>query len=86
MHVPPFREACWHDGNLSNDNWAPHFTCVAAGEVLREFAEHHPQKHMTVLCGHTHSSGYVKIRENLEVWTEEAKYGISQVQQVLDIQ
>lgn|GEM_PF-1795550 len=22
-HVPPFREACWHDGQLTDDHWAP---------------------------------------------------------------
>lgn len=26
-HVPPLREACWHAGRLSDDNWVPHFTC-----------------------------------------------------------
>src|SRR5262245_20670356 len=26
-HVPPFREACWHEGRISDDNWLPHFTC-----------------------------------------------------------
>jgi len=25
-HVPPLREACWHEGQLSNDEWLPHFT------------------------------------------------------------
>ncbi|HEU0069465.1 MAG TPA: metallophosphoesterase, partial [Nitrospiraceae bacterium] len=31
-HVPPLREACWHEGHISDDNWAPHFTCQAVGE------------------------------------------------------
>ena len=85
MHVPPFRETCWHDGNPSDDNWAPHFTCVAAGEVLRQFAQRHPQKHMTVLCGHTHSSGSVQIRDNLEVLTGDAEYGQPKVQRLFDV-
>ncbi len=85
MHVPPFREACWHDGHLSDDNWAPHFTCAAAGEVLLEFMEHHPHRRMTVLCGHTHSSGYVQMRENLEVFTGDAKYGQPKVQRMFDV-
>ena len=85
MHVPPFREACWHDGNLSDDNWAPHFTCVAAGEVLLEFMEQHPQKRMTILCGHTHSSGSVQIRDNLEVLTGDAEYGQPKVQRMFDV-
>ncbi len=85
MHVPPFREACWHDGHLSDDNWAPHFTSVAAGEVLLEFMQQHPQKRMTVLCGHTHSSGSVQIRDNLEVLTGDAVYGRPKVQRVFDV-
>ena len=35
-HVPPFREACWHDGRSSDDEWAPHFTCQAMGEAILE--------------------------------------------------
>jgi 3',5'-cyclic AMP phosphodiesterase CpdA len=85
MHVPPFREACWHSRHLSDDNWAPHFTCVAAGEVLLEFMEHHPQKRMTVLCGHTHTSGSVQIRDNLEVLTGDAEYGQPKVQRMFDV-
>jgi 3',5'-cyclic AMP phosphodiesterase CpdA len=85
MHVPPFREACWHMGQVSDDNWAPHFTCVAAGEVLLEFMRQHPQKRMTVLCGHTHSSGVVRICDNLEVFTGAAEYGRPMVQRILDV-
>ncbi len=32
-HVPPFCEACWHEGRPSDDNWSPHFTCVAMGQA-----------------------------------------------------
>jgi 3',5'-cyclic AMP phosphodiesterase CpdA len=85
MHVPPFREASWHDGKLSDDNWAPHFTCVAAGEVLLEFMQQHPQKRMTILCGHTHSSGSAQIRDNLEVLTGDAVYGQPKVQRMFDV-
>ncbi len=35
-HVPPFREACWHEGRISDDDWLPHFTCKAVGVVLAE--------------------------------------------------
>jgi 3',5'-cyclic AMP phosphodiesterase CpdA len=85
-HVPPFREACWHEGNLSDDNWAPHFVCQAVGEVLVEFMRQHPEKQMTVLCGHTHSFGRASILDNLEVLTGQAKYGEPIVQQVLNVQ
>jgi 3',5'-cyclic-AMP phosphodiesterase len=35
-HIPPFREACWHEGAISNDNWLPHCTCKAAGDAIAE--------------------------------------------------
>ena len=66
------------NGNAGNDS------CVTAGEVLLEFAERHPQKRMTVLCGHTHSSGAVQMRDNLEVFTGDAEYGQPKVQRMID--
>ncbi len=84
-HVPPFREACWHEGQLSDDNWAPHFTCQAVGAALMEIMSAHPDRKMTVLCGHTHSSGHARILDNLEVFTGQAVYGQPTIQRVLDI-
>lgn len=84
-HVPPFREACWHDGRAANDDWAPHFTCVAVGEVLREAAQKHPDKKIRVLCGHTHCAGTAEILPNLKVMTGAAEYGEPRVQGVLEL-
>ncbi len=80
MHVPPFREACWHEGQLSDENWAPHFTCVAAGDVLRAAMESSLDQRMTVLCGHTHGEGRADILPNLRVITGGAMYGAPSVQ------
>lgn len=85
-HVPPFREACWHEGQLSDDNWAPHFTCQAVGQVLVECMTARPDCTMTVLCGHTHSPGEAKVLDNLEVLTAAAKYGEPALQQVLNVE
>jgi 3',5'-cyclic AMP phosphodiesterase CpdA len=84
-HVPPFHEACWHEGNLSDDNWAPHFVCQAVGEVLRESMLEYPEKNMTVLCGHTHSSGQAQILNNLEVLTGKSSYGELEMQQIVEV-
>lgn len=73
-HVPPFREACWHEGRNSDDNWAPHFSCGAVGDVLRSVMLAHPQRRMLVLCGHTHGAGRAMILDNLEVLTGGARY------------
>ncbi len=75
MHVPPFRESCWYDGRISDENWAPHFCCIAAGEALKELMTTWPDRRMTVLCGHTHGRGEARILPNLEVRTGGAKYG-----------
>jgi Icc protein len=84
-HVPPFREACWHAGRISDDEWSPHFTCVAMGEALREIMADHPQRRLTVLCGHTHGCGEARIRENLLVLTGQAEYGKPEIQRVLEL-
>jgi 3',5'-cyclic AMP phosphodiesterase CpdA len=84
MHVPPFREACWYQGRPSDDNWAPHFTCQAAGEALLEIMHQHPHRRATVLCGHTHHGGRAEILPNLLVLTGNAEYGNPQIQQLLE--
>ncbi|HNT36180.1 MAG TPA: metallophosphoesterase, partial [bacterium] len=68
-HVPPFREACIHEGRISDDNYLPHYSCHSAGEVLRDTATSWPDHRFTVFCGHTHSAGQVRILDNLEVYT-----------------
>ena len=84
-HVPPFKEACWHQGEVSNDNWLPHFSCKAVGSILaccmKEFSDHR----MTVLCGHTHSAGEVRLLPNLQVVTGGAEYGRPKLQGMLNI-
>lgn len=85
-HVPPFREACWHEGGLSDSDYLPHFGCQAVGERLAAIMREHPDCRMTVLCGHTHSSGEAKILENLMVLTGGAEYGTPAIQQVLEME
>jgi len=86
MHVPPFLEACWHDGKLSDANWSPHFTCKAAGDALLELSEQFPECRVTVLCGHTHSEGEAVVGENLQVLTGRAEYGAPGLQRVFDVE
>jgi len=85
-HVPPFREATWHEGKISNDDYLPHFSCKAVGEVLRDFMERHEDRTMTVLCGHTHGAGEAKILPNLLVKTGGARYGRPQIQEVFSVE
>lgn len=79
-HVPPFAEACWHEGNLSSDDFLPHFSCKSVGEVFVEVMSKHPNKNMTILCGHTHSGGIAQVLPNITVRTAGAVYGKPNVQ------
>jgi 3',5'-cyclic AMP phosphodiesterase CpdA len=84
-HVPPFREACWHEGQVSDDDWLPYFTCDAVGRALREIMAARPERTATVLCGHTHGAGAVDVLPNLRVLTGGAEYGQPVVQRVLAV-
>jgi Icc-related predicted phosphoesterase len=81
-HVPPLRAACWYNGLISNDEWAPHFTCKAMGDALLEAASQHPRCELTVLCGHTHSEGECEPRPHMRIITGNAEYGFPRINQV----
>jgi len=80
-----FRDATWHQQQISDDNWLPHFSCKAVGDALRHAAESNPGCQMLVLCGHTHGGGEAQILDNLRVLTGEAEYGRPEVQRILQI-
>ncbi|MBW3543190.1 MAG: hypothetical protein KY476_23285 [Planctomycetes bacterium] len=56
------------------------------GEALVEIMQAHPGKRMTVLCGHTHSSGQSQILDNLQVLTGAARYGQPEIRQVISVE
>ena len=82
-HVPPFREACWHEGQISNDAFLPYFACRATGEAILDAASARPDRQVTVLCGHTHSGGECQPLPNLRVVTGAAEYTKPALQQPL---
>lgn len=83
-HVPPFKEATWHQGRVSGGDWLPFFSCKSVGQVLTRVMEEHPSCEMTVLCGHTHSSGECQILPNLKVLTGGAEYGNPEIQKIIE--
>jgi Icc-related predicted phosphoesterase len=84
-HVPPFRESCWYEGRISDEDYLPHFTCKSVGDVLMEFMTNHPAKKMTVLCGHTHGAGETAILPNLTTITGGAEYYQPAIQRILEV-
>lgn len=85
LHVPPFAEACWHEGNNTDDNFLPHFACKATGVVLKNFMMRNPKVYLTVYCGHTHSEGYADILPNLIVVTSGAEYRNPRITDMINI-
>lgn len=83
-HVPPFTEAAWYNGRYCDDEWLPFFACQAVGDVLKKTMMQNPDRTMTVLCGHTHSSGESEILPNLHVFTGGANYGKPRIQRTLE--
>ena len=84
-HVPPFREACWHRDKISDDNGLPHFSAKLVGDTLVRIMKQHPDRQLTVLCGHTHSKAEVKMLDNLKVFAAQAEYGKPEIQRILNI-
>lgn len=85
-HVPPFKEACWYQGKMGNDDWLPYFACQAVGEVLLNVSRERPDCHITALCGHTHHAGIVQLRPHLRVITGSAEYGAPCIQSTFDLE
>lgn len=85
MHIPPFRNACWYQGDIAGDDWAPFFINGQAGDALLAFAEANPRVKTTVLCGHTHHAGIAKMLPNLIVYTGKAQYAYPEIQGMVEI-
>lgn len=84
-HVPPFAEAAWHRGRMSDDDWLPHFSNRVVGEELLRVMKSRPDRELLVLCGHTHSPGEFRPLPNLRVVTGGARYGEPEVTALLDL-
>lgn len=85
VHVPPFRESCMHEGEVSNDDYLPFFASKITGDVLLGAAKTNPDIDFLILCGHTHSSSYYKPLDNLTVKAGSVEYGKPTVQEVIEL-
>lgn len=84
-HYPPFKEATWHEGKMSEPHWLPWFSSKIMGQMLTEVATANPEVNILVLCGHTHGSGRYKPLPNLHVLTGEARYGRPDIAGTIEI-
>lgn len=85
-HVPPFREACWYQGQTTDDLWAPFFVCGEVGRLLRQVSQSRIDCRFNVLCGHTHHEGVATIEKNLVAYTGAAEYGHPEIEAVIRVQ
>jgi 3',5'-cyclic-AMP phosphodiesterase len=85
-HVPPWKEATWHEGAHSDDSWLPWFSCKSVGDAITDTAKDLNGKKITVLCGHVHGNGHSHITENIEVYTGGAQYKEPCISKVIEIE
>lgn len=84
-HVPPFKEACYHEGKMSNDDFLPFFSSKATGDVIMEMAKAHSDINFYVLCGHSHCYAYWQGLDNLIVKAGDVVYGKPDIQDVIKV-
>lgn len=84
-HIPPFKEACIHRGNITNDEFLPFFASKATGDVLEEIAKDNPNIEFLVLCGHTHSKAHYQPFDNLTIRAGTAEYHIPEIQDIIEV-
>ena len=84
VHVPPWKEASWHQGRMSAPDWLPWFTHVEMGKVIEEVSKDFPDVKFDVFCGHSHSGGIVDVSETITCTTGAARYGDPQLAGVIE--
>lgn len=83
-HVPPWLEASRYRGQVSNYEYAPHFTSKVMGEMIVGVMNGAPQCRLTVLCGHTHHPAEHRPAPNIVCFAGQAEYGTPVLQRVLE--
>ncbi len=84
-HIPPFKEACRHMGQISDEYYLPYFSSKVMGEVLLTFAQNNPEIEFEVLCGHTHSVAFYHPNSNLTVKAGSAEYYYPTIQEIITV-
>ncbi len=82
-HVPPFKEACLHEGEMSSDDWLPYFSSKVMGDVLTKIACENPKIDFLILCGHTHSKANLRYFNNLVIEVGKAEYYQPEIQKII---
>lgn len=84
-HIPPFKEACMHNGEISSEDSLPYFSSKVVGDVLMKVAEENPAIEFLVLCGHTHNEAKYQPIGNLIVKVGRAEYNQPLIQKIISV-
>lgn len=85
-HIPPYREAAWHQGQPSDDEALPYYTCKAMGNMLSAWAAARGLAvNLITLCGHSHGHGVFQEQPNHQVRTAFADYGKPQIERIFEL-
>jgi len=84
-HVPPFREACFYNGKMSDDDWLPFFSSKIMGDVLLQAASDNVAIEFSVFCGHTHGEAHYKPLNNLAINVGGAEYHQPVIQKIITV-
>lgn len=89
-HVPPFMEAAYFKGKMSDSDWLPHFSSKRMGDAILNLAKENPKSEITVLCGHTHvgveGSHICNPAKNVVCYTGCAEYGAPRIGEIFTIE
>ena len=80
-HIPPFLDACYYRGDITDDDFLPHDSSKVAGDAMKTIMNKFPDRKLTIYCEHTHSGCKIKISSNIEVISGSADYMKPRIQQ-----
>jgi predicted phosphohydrolase len=73
-HFPPFPECNRANGWISEKFWEPYNTNLVLGQALEKVMEKYKKRHLTILCGHTHTEMTVQVSRNVECRVGKGSY------------
>lgn len=84
-HVPVFPENAVYNGNVSDNNWMPHFSNKHMGDAILDVMSDYPTKQLVVLQGHSHGKANFHPTSNVTSLTGFARYRQPMLNNIFEI-
>lgn len=69
MHFAPYHSSHYYSQEiLNNEKHKYYWSCSPIGKIIDQFANEHPEIHITILSGHTHAKGEYQAKGNVEAF------------------